>query len=1326
MADIKNKRVNIYIDQSSAEDALQKLQTKADGFNNKIQKCREQQTKLLDEIKKSEAAGKDVTKLQDKYNNLNTQINATNKSLKDNASALQKLQTKADGFNNKIQKCREQQTKLLDEIKKSEAAGKDVTKLQDKYNNLNTQINATNKSLKDNAAAQQKVADQIKSGIAPSFNQLSRYVSSLHNELKSMSSDMPGYAEKFAAFQKSSQQLHQLKDAMSGVEKAQKSWVSNVGGIAAGVFIGTTVQAGLQAMGGYLSGIVTGNAKLSDSLSDIEKSTGLSSAAVAQLNSELGKIDTRTSTAQLREIAVGLGQIGEAANKDNVAAIDQIVVALGDEFGGGAKEITTTLSVLRNNLSDIKTGDYALDVTHIGNALNTLGAEGLATAPVVTDIANRIAGIGRTFNLSSGQILGTAATFQELGIETERGSTAITKMFQKIGAEPEKFAKVAGIEIGKFKELVNTDMLGAFDAVAAGAKKAGGNNIVFSQILKELDADGSGAGEVLSKLGANHDLLAKKVDTASAALKSSSSITDEFSKKNTNLAANLEKLGKNIDRLFSNSTLSNFFNGIVTGLAELTSKTKTATDAFDDQLKVMVNLKTNIEPLLPRYDELASKTNKSTAEQKEMKTIVEQVAAAIPGAVSEMDKYGNAIGISTDKAKAFIQTEKDRLKVINADALNERNKQLEQITKQYEVLESRMLEVANKVGEKTGQGKGSFLVQVKAEDGTFFSRKATQKEIKELEENFKNVISQKNGLQAEIKRLNGDALQEQIDASKKAAEAAKNAPKTTGGTATNPLGSDGKTKTTKDKVDDDIKELQRLRDEMKKIEDELGMVGFSEYEKGLAQINEKYMQLFEQLQKNKKATIDDFERISKDRNTAIDQYNQKQLQAAQDFIEKRKQLFANDAAKTQLDKDIDAVNDFYKKEIELHKGQTEKIAQLERERGQKLADIKAKYEYEKEVADTNRIFDEKKIQFKGQTAALIQLEEERAIELAQLKGKLNTGGFGNKPVSGDISSIGANDSEQTEAEKKFTYNINQWKNYAGQVFDIMSTLNASVERKEQALLNKELKANDEKKKSIQKLANSKTITEIEARRRIAEVDAESEKKKETLERQQFERSRKMQIAQAIINGAMAITSTLAARPGPLDVLSLGAFRAINIGLAVASTAAQIAAISSTKYAKGGLFNGPLHSEGGMPVVNPATGQKVAELEGGEPILSRNTYANNRAIIDALLHSSTKENGKTISLPSWQDKPYQAINFSGITQSIQQLKFANGGVFNGGGAQANDMTPFIAVMENNQQMLFALMKRLDQPIKVDAKSVISLKQIDDAYTDRNNVKNEAGF
>ncbi len=480
--------------------------------------------------------------------------------------AFQRLQAKTDVFSTKIAKARQEQEKLKQKIEEGKKAGENVDALEQKYTELGTRINNLNSQLKKNKEAQDTIKEQIDKGLSPSFNQLERYVTSLRNQLKNMSQDVPGYAEKFDSFKKASEQLNNLRGEFSSVEKAQKSWMQEAKTVAFGVVVGNTVTSVAESIGGYLSGIVTGNAKLSDSLSDIEKSTGLSAESVAKLNSELKKIDTRTQAADLREIAVGLGQIGEAANKENVAAIDQIVVALGDEFGGGAKEITTTLSVLRNNLQDIKTGNYGDDVGKIGNALNTLGSEGLATAPVVTDIANRIAGISQTFGVSSGQILGLAATFQELGIETERGATAVTKIFQKIGSEPEKFAKVTKLSAKDFKELVNKDMLAAFQLVAEGAQKAGSNNIVFSKILKELDADGSGAGEVLSKLGKNHELLASKVGIATEALKSNSSITEEFNKKNNNLAAQLEKLKKDFESFIQSRSLADFFAASVSGL----------------------------------------------------------------------------------------------------------------------------------------------------------------------------------------------------------------------------------------------------------------------------------------------------------------------------------------------------------------------------------------------------------------------------------------------------------------------------------------------------------------------------------------------------------------------------------------------------------------------------------------------------------------------------------------------------------------------------------------------------------------------------------------
>ena len=86
---------------------------------------------------------------------------------------------------------------------------------------------------------------------------------------------------------------------------------------------------------------------------------------------------------------------------------------------------------------------------------------------------------------------------------------------------------------------------------------------------------------------------------------------------------------------------------------------------------------------------------------------------------------------------------------------------------------------------------------------------------------------------------------------------------------------------------------------------------------------------------------------------------------------------------------------------------------------------------------------------------------------------------------------------------------------------------------------------------------------------VSQLEEQREQEVELIQRRAFERQKRLQIAQAVINGAQAIIGTLAANPGPADILSLGAFRAIQIGLVVATTAAQIAAISRQTFAKGG-------------------------------------------------------------------------------------------------------------------------------------------------------------
>lgn len=268
------------------------------------------------------------------------------------------------------------------------------------------------------------------------------------------------------------------------------------------------------------------------------------------LSRELANIDTRTTLEDLQAIASIGGQLGESSGSivEFTKSIDMLNVALGDEFTGGAEEVTTVLGGLRNVLSDIKTGDSAKDLLSIGNALNVLGAEGTATSPVISDFASRISGIGIPLGLTSDQILGLSATLQELNINSERGGTAVGAILQRITRDTKGFAQLAGKDVKDFEKLLNTDLLGALKLVSSGFNTLQGDSVKQSKVLEQLNLTGSGASEVFLKLGGNIDLLETRVTQAGEALKNTDSITQEFNVKNNTLGATIDKLEKEFQK----------------------------------------------------------------------------------------------------------------------------------------------------------------------------------------------------------------------------------------------------------------------------------------------------------------------------------------------------------------------------------------------------------------------------------------------------------------------------------------------------------------------------------------------------------------------------------------------------------------------------------------------------------------------------------------------------------------------------------------------------------------------------------------------------------
>jgi len=390
----------------------------------------------------------------------------------------------------------------------------------------------------------------------------------LNSEIRKLPVNSSEFTKKTEEFQKVKSRISEVKNEINGTAGA----MSKMADAANKYFqLITMVGAALYGVGASIVGLLQGNAKLEDSLADIQRTSGMTADQVRTLNKEFGKLDTRTSRQELRDMAYVAGQLGIATDQifGFVNAVDKMNIALGDEIQGGAQEVARSMGTLRNVLTDMRTTNVAGDMLRIGNAINALGAAGFATAPQLVDFGSRIGGVGVNLGLTCDEVLGLSATLAELGVNTERGGTAVVKILQKMTTNTVEFAKVAGMPMKEFSDLVNNDLYGALIKVMQGSKLSGDSAIALGKIIKDMEISGVGASEVFAKMGNNTVMLAEKTALAGKALQGTDSIMNEFNIKNATLGATLDKLGKAFYGLITMPKVTQFFKDVAGSALEL-------------------------------------------------------------------------------------------------------------------------------------------------------------------------------------------------------------------------------------------------------------------------------------------------------------------------------------------------------------------------------------------------------------------------------------------------------------------------------------------------------------------------------------------------------------------------------------------------------------------------------------------------------------------------------------------------------------------------------------------------------------------------------------
>ena len=254
-------------------------------------------------------------------------------------------------------------------------------------------------------------------------------------------------------------------------------------------------------------------AEFDDKLSDVQKTTGLTKEQVKALSDELAKIDTRSSQQELLDLARVAGKLGITAEEEVlgfVRAADKIKVALSEDLGGDVEESINQIGKLADVFRTTEQFGIEEALLKIGSAINSLGAAGTANEAYIVEFSKRMAGIAPSAGISIQQVLGLAATLDELAVSSEVSGTVVNNVIAAMFKDTATYAGIAGMKLEDFTNLMKTDANEAFIQLLNGAKGSGSGFAEMAVNLDKLGLDGARSTGVLTVLANNIDKLREK------------------------------------------------------------------------------------------------------------------------------------------------------------------------------------------------------------------------------------------------------------------------------------------------------------------------------------------------------------------------------------------------------------------------------------------------------------------------------------------------------------------------------------------------------------------------------------------------------------------------------------------------------------------------------------------------------------------------------------------------------------------------------------------------------------------------------------------------
>lgn len=279
---------------------------------------------------------------------------------------------------------------------------------------------------------------------------------------------------------------------------------------------------------------------LSKSAMDFESAWAGVTKTVDGTPAQMEKIKNgiREMSKELPSSAVEISKVAEAAGQmgietDSVLEFTKVIIDMSNSTTLVGDEAANALARFAN-ITQMSQKDFR----RLGSSITKLGNNFATTETEIVDMSLRLAAAGTQVGMTEAEIVALAAALSSVGLETQAGGTAFSKLMVQMqlavetgSAQLQDFSRVAGVSADEFSKAFGENATDAILMFVKGLSKSGEQGESAIKILDDMGIKEVRLRDAILRSTNASDLFTKAIDMSSNAWEENTALTEEASKR---------------------------------------------------------------------------------------------------------------------------------------------------------------------------------------------------------------------------------------------------------------------------------------------------------------------------------------------------------------------------------------------------------------------------------------------------------------------------------------------------------------------------------------------------------------------------------------------------------------------------------------------------------------------------------------------------------------------------------------------------------------------------------------------------------------------------